>query len=147
NTSVLFAAGALDGTISAHAYNETSGKLLDRSGTTRVAPLTSGARVSAMTVHPSGEFVVASWSDNERHGISVWRFDRGAFSFGPAYTSETAGAVKALQFTKGGDRLIAADSKSGVISAFDFVHASGKLQHRVELTRCEAPGAICLTYL
>ena len=145
--SVLFAAGALDGTIAAHAYDETSGKLLGRSAATRVTPTTSGARVSALAVHPSGDSVVATWSDAKRHGISVWRFSRGAFSFAPAHATETRGPVANLQFTKSGERLIAADSKSGVVSGFDFVHSSGELRAAVELARCEAPGAISLTYL
>ena len=145
--SVLFAAGALDGTIAAYAYDRTSGKLLGRSAVARVTPMTSGARVSALAVHPSGDSVVASWSDAKRHGISVWRFARGAFSFAPAHATETRGAVASLQFTKSGERLIAADSKSGVVSGFDFVHSSGELRPSLELARCEAPGAIFLTYL
>lgn len=145
--SVLFAAGALDGTIVAHAYDETRGKLLARSATTRVAPLASDARVAGVAVHPSGEFVAASWNNAERQGISIWRFDRSAFSFVLADTTETRGAVASLQFTKAGDRLIAADSRNGVISGFDFVQASGELKRSLELARCKAPGAISLTYL
>ena len=145
--SVLFAAGALDGTITAHAYDEAGGKLLARSAVTRATPLTSDARVSAVAVHPSGEFVVASWSNTERHGISVWRFDRSAFSFAPAHTTNARGAVASLQFMRGGERLIAADPNNGAISAFGFVHPSGELKPSVELARCDAPGAIWLTYL
>ena len=145
--SVLFSAGALDGTVVAHAYDESRGKILSRSAVTRATPRTSDARVNSMAIHPSGEFVVASWSNAERHGISAWRFDRSAFSFAPAHAKETRGAVATLQFTKSGDRLIIADSKSGVISAFDFACPSGELKRSIELASCEAPGAISLTYV
>lgn len=146
-SSVLFAAGALDGSIAAHAYDETSGKFLSRNGVTGATPLASGARVSAVAVHPSGEFVVGSWGNAKRQAISVWQFDRNDFSFAPAYTAEMAGSVAALQFTKGGERLIATNSKRGMVFAFDFVHASGELTRSIELADCEASGAVSLTYL
>jgi 6-phosphogluconolactonase (cycloisomerase 2 family) len=144
--SVLFAGGALDGTITAHPYDETSGKLLARNAVAQVVPLSRAARLHTIAVHPSGDFVLASWSNAGSHGISAWHFDRGTFSFTPTQTFQTQGAIKALQFTSGGDRLIAANTTGGVISALDFVHASGQLKWNADLTRCERPGAISLTY-
>lgn len=139
--SVLFVAGALDGTVAAHPYDQTRGTLLDRTAVSRAAPLIPAARVSTLAVHPSGEFVAAAWSSGERHGISTLRFDRSTFLFAPAQPVETTGAIASLQFTNGGDRLIAANSKSGVVSAFD-VDASGRLQRNAELARCKGPRAI-----
>jgi 6-phosphogluconolactonase (cycloisomerase 2 family) len=144
--SVLFAAGALDGTVAAHAYDQTRGTFLDKTAVSRAAPLIRAARVSTLAVDPSGELVAASWSDGERHGISMLRFDGGAFSFAPAHAIETTGATLSVQFIGGGDRLIAANSKSGVVSAFE-VDASGRLQRSADLAHCEGPRAISFTYI
>ena len=144
--SVLFAAGALDGTVTAHAYDQTRGTFLDRTAVSRAAPLIRGARISTLAIDPSGEFVAASWSDGARHGISMLRFDGSAFSFAPAQVIETTGATASLQFTNGGGGLIAANSKNGVVSAFD-VDASGQLQRGADLAHCEGPRAISFTYV
>lgn len=144
--SVLFAGGALDGTVIVHAYDETNGKLLARKAVAQVVPPSPSARLNTVAVHPSGNFVVASWSNAERDGISAWHFDHGTFSFTPTQRFQTQGAIKALQFTRGGDRLIAANTTGGVISALDFVQPSGELKWSADLTRCKSPSAISLIY-
>jgi 6-phosphogluconolactonase (cycloisomerase 2 family) len=144
--AVLFAGGALDGRVTAHAYDEAHGKLLARKAVARVVPKFTGARLHTIAVHPSGNFVVASCSNAERHALSTWRFDSDIFSFAPTQTIQTRGAIKALQFTRGGDQLIVANTTGGVISALDFVQASEELQWNASLTHCEAPTAISLTY-
>lgn len=144
--SVLFAGGALDGTVIAHAYDEANGKLLARKAVARAITPSPGARLHTIAVHSSGNFVVASWSNAERDGISVWHFDDDTFSFSLIHTARTQGAIKALQFTRGDDRLIAANTTGGVVYAFDFVQASGELQRNADLARCERPSAISLTY-
>jgi 6-phosphogluconolactonase (cycloisomerase 2 family) len=143
---VLFAGGALDGTVIAHAYDEANGKLLARKAVARAITPSPGARLHTIAVHSSGNFVVASWSNAERDGISVWHFDDDTFSFSLIHTARTQGAIKALQFTRGDDRLIAANTTGGVVYAFDFVQASGELQRNADLARCERPSAISLTY-
>jgi 6-phosphogluconolactonase (cycloisomerase 2 family) len=144
--SVLFAGCALDGTVKAHAYDEEHGRLLAKKAVARAVPRLADARLHTIAVHPSGNFVIASWSSAGRHGISAWRFDSDTFSFAPTQTIQTEGANKALQFTKGGDRLIAANTTGGVVSALDFVQTSGELKWNIDLTRCEGPSAISLTY-
>lgn len=144
--SVLFAGCALDGTVLARAYDETNGKLLARSAVARGGAASRDARIHTIAVHPSGEFVVASWSNAGRDGISVWHFDCDTFSFAPTQALQTQGAIKGLQFTRGGDRLIAANTAGGVVSTFEFVPASGELQRNPDLTRCQRPSAISITY-
>jgi 6-phosphogluconolactonase (cycloisomerase 2 family) len=144
--SVLFAGGALDGTVIAHAYDEKNGKLLAMKAVARAITPSRGARLHTIAVHSSGNFVLASWSNAERDGISVWRFDDDTFSFSLTHTAQTQGAIKALQFTRGDDRLIASNTTGGVVSAFDFVQASGELQRNADLARCERPSAISLIY-
>jgi 6-phosphogluconolactonase len=144
--SVLFAGGALDATVMAHAYDETDGRLLARKAVAPALPQSRGARLHTIAVHPSGNFVIASWSNAGADRISAWHFDSDAFSFAPMQTFQTEGAIKALQFTRSGDRVIAANQRGGKVSALDFVQASGEFQWNADLTCCERPSAIALTY-
>lgn len=143
--SVLFAGCALDGTVAAHAYDEAQGKLIGREAVVLAIPRSQSARLHTIGIHPSGNFVVASWSNAERHALSAWQFDSDTFSFVPTQTIQTRGAIKVMQFMRGGDQLVAANTTNGVVSAFDFVQASGELRRNTDLTRCERPTAICLT--
>ena len=145
--SVLFAGGALDGTLTALVYDESYGSWTGKKAMVRAIPQSTEGRLHTIAVHPSGEFVVAAWSDAERHGVSTWRFDGGSFSFAPTQTIRSDGAIKALQFTRGGDQVIAANATCGAVSSFDFLQASGDLRGDAGLAFCERPGTILLTYL
>ena len=143
--SVLFAGGALDATVTAQAYDEAHGRFRARTAVARAIPASEGAQLHAMTVHPSGTFVVASWSRAGQHGMSSWRFEPDTFSFVPGQTILSPGTIKALQFTREGDRLIAADSSRGTVRAFDFAQVSGELNLKTEVAFCHSPRAMLLT--
>jgi 6-phosphogluconolactonase (cycloisomerase 2 family) len=143
---VLFAGGTLDGTVTAHAYDEAHGRLLVEKAVAQAIPQLTDARLHTIAVHPSGNFVIAGWSSAGHHGISAWHFNSDAFSLAPTQVIRSNGAIKILQFTSGGDRLIAANMTDGVISVLNFAQASGELEWSTDLTRCDTPSAIALTY-
>lgn len=144
--SALFVGGALDGTITAYAYDEASGRILPRLASAKAFSRSTEGRLHALAIHPSGELVIAAWSDQRSHGVSSWRFNRKDASFETGDALQVSGATKVLRFFPAGNSLVAADATNGVISSLLFDEASGNLAWMAQLASAQSPSAICFTY-
>jgi 6-phosphogluconolactonase (cycloisomerase 2 family) len=145
--STLFVGGALDGTITAYAYDEANGRILTSMAGAKAFSRPADSRLHALAIHPSGELVMAAWSDQRSHHVSSWRFNRKDASFETGGTLKVQGATKVLRFFPGGDSLVAVDATNGVISSLRCDEASGDLGSIAQLASTQSPSAICFTYL
>lgn len=145
--SVLFVGGALDGTITAYPYEESTGQILNPAARVKTFSHPTNGRLHALAIHPSGELVMAAWSDGRSHNVSSWRFKPRSASFEPGTTITVKGATKVLRFLRGGNSLVAIDATSGVIFSLHFDKASGDLGSMAQLASTQSPSAICFTYL
>jgi 6-phosphogluconolactonase len=145
--STLFVGGALDGTITAYVYDEANGRILTSMASVKTFSRPTDSRLHALAIHPSGELVMAAWSDQRSHNVSSWRFNRKDGSFETGSTLKVQGATKVLRFFPTGDSLVAVDATNGVISLLGCDEASGNLGSIAQLASAQSPSAICFTYL
>jgi 6-phosphogluconolactonase (cycloisomerase 2 family) len=101
----LFVAHALNGSVSSFGYNETAGRILDRTHTVRAS---AAGEMAMLAMHPSGDVLYSSHGD----GMDVWKI--AANGSLDALTGVEGVQVNRLYVTADGKSLLAL-SDDGVL--------------------------------